>query len=281
MLPFFVLYRVSDALYFIFYYLTGYRRKVVLQNIRNSFPEKTEKEHVQIMKKFYRHFCDLFVESLKIFTISRAQVRKRMIIKNPEEVDQYYEKGKGVILAGGHYNNWELFAVAIDESLKHHTVAIYKPLSNKFFDRKMRATRGKYGLDMVSTKAIKSIFEERKGALNATIFATDQSPSKAKSAYWMNFLNQDTGVLFGTEKYAREFNQPVLYGRILKVKRGHYVADFTTICEFPEEMPYGAITEKHTHLLEQDILRQPEFWLWSHRRWKHKRPADISQNLAV
>ena len=193
---------------------------------------------------------------------------------NPEVVDKYFNEGRSIILAGGHYNNWELFAVAIDDLVKHHCIAIYKPLNNKFFDEKMRETRGKYGLEMISTKAIKAIFEKRAGELNAVIFGADQSPGNPKSAYWMNFLNQDTGVLFGTEKYAREFNMPVLYGRILKLKRGHYTFEVIPVCDDPASMPYGAITEAHTRLLEKDIENEPAYWLWSHRRWKHKRPVE-------
>jgi KDO2-lipid IV(A) lauroyltransferase len=272
-LPFFVLYRLSDGLYFLFYYVLGYRKKVVLANIRNSFPDKSREEHTQIAKRFYRHFCDLFVESLKVFTISKSSVLKRMKIRNPEVVDKYYSEGRSVIIAGGHYNNWELFAVAIDDLIKHHCIAIYKPLSNKFFDQKMRSTRGKYGLEMVSTKSIKSLFEQRAGELNAIIFGADQSPGNPRSAYWMEFLHQDTGVLFGTEKYAREFNLPVIYGRILKTRRGHYEFEVVLVCDDPSTMPYGAITEAHTRLLEKDINNDPAYWLWSHRRWKHKRPA--------
>lgn len=198
-----------------------------------------------------------------------------MQFSNPEVVNEYFKQGKSVIISGGHYNNWELFAVAIDELILHHCIAIYKPLNNKFFDNKMKETRGKYGLEMVSTKAIRSLFEERNGELNAVIFGSDQSPGNPRSAYWMEFLNQDTGVLFGTEKYAREYNLPVVYGRINKLKRGHYSFEVVPVCDDPSTIPYGAITEAHTRMLEADIKNAPEYWLWSHRRWKHKRPADL------
>ena len=272
-LPFFILYRLSDGLYYLFFYLLGYRKKVVFQNLKNAFPELNEKERLKIAKKFYRHFCDLFVESLKVFTISEKSVKQRMQMVNPELVNHYFQQGRSVILAGGHYNNWELFAVAIDDLVQHHCIAIYKPLSNKFFDARMRETRGKYGLEMISTKSIKALFEKRSGELNAVIFGADQSPGNPRSAYWMEFLKQDTGVLFGTEKYAREFNIPVLYGRILKLKRGYYTFEVVPVCDDPAAMEYGAITEAHTRLLEQDIRKDPAYWLWSHRRWKHKRPA--------
>ena len=271
-LPFFVLYGASNVLYFVFYYLSGYRKKVVMQNIRNSFPGKSGQEHILICKKFYRHFCDLTFESLKIFTISGSEVRKRMVCKNPEVVNRYFDQGRSVILAGGHYNNWELFAVAVDDMVNHQTIGIYKPMTNPFIDQKMRETRSKYGLRMISTKIVRQVFEEEKGNLTMTIFGVDQSPPLTSNSYWMKFLNQETGVLFGAERYAKEFDYPVVFGRINKKSRGRYSFEFVDIAEFPQRTAFGEITEKVTHLLENDILQAPQYWLWSHKRWKHKRP---------
>jgi KDO2-lipid IV(A) lauroyltransferase len=273
LLPFPLLYGFSDFLYVMIYHLIGYRKKVVLQNIRNSFPEKSEAEQVEICKKFYSHFCDLVVESLKTFTISQKQVAKRVICTNPEVIDKYYAQKRSVIIAGGHYNNWELFAVAVDELIKHDTVGIYTPLSNKFFDEKMRKTRSRYGLQMIATKEVKHFFETNTDKLTATIFGSDQSPSNPKSAHWMTFLNQDTGVLFGAEKFAKEYNYPVIYGRLNKVKRGHYTLDFVLVTDTPRETAHAEIIEKVTRLLEKDIQALPQYWLWTHRRWKHKRPV--------
>lgn len=272
LLPFPLLYGLSDSLYILFYHVSGYRKKIVLQNIRNSFPEKSEKEHIDISKKFYKHFCDLVVESLKTFTISEKEVSKRMVCNNPEVINKYYDQKRSVIIAGGHYNNWELFAVAVDGLIKHKTAGIYKPLSNKYFDAKMCSTRGKYGLSMVSTKEVKRFMDDNINTLTATIFGTDQSPSNPNNAYWMKFLSQDTGVLFGTEKFAKEYNYPVIYGRLNKEKRGYYSLDFIDVTDAPQETAYGEITEKVTNLLEKDIQAIPQYWLWTHRRWKHKRP---------
>ncbi len=274
LLPFPILYGISNFLFFIFYYVAGYRKKVVLGNIQRSFPNKTAKEQEEICRKFYKHFCDLILESLKAFTISEKAVLKRVTCKNPEAIDKYFEQGRSVIIAGGHFNNWEIFAVAVDKLIKHHVVGIYKPLSNVYFDEKMRKTRGKYGLEMISTKKIKRYLDDNTNVLTATIFAIDQSPSNPNSAYWTTFLSQDTAVLFGTEKYAKDYNHVVVYGRINKEKRGHYSFEFFDVTENPQETAYGEITEKTTRMLETDIYEHPEFWLWSHRRWKHKRPVD-------
>jgi KDO2-lipid IV(A) lauroyltransferase len=276
LLPFPLLYGLSDFLFLLFYYVLGYRKKIVMGNIQRSFPEKSHQEHLEICKKFYKHFCDLILESLKTFSISEKQVLKRVTCKNPEVINKYYDRNQSVIVAGGHYNNWEIFAVAVNALIKHKAIAIYKPLSNLYFDKKMRETRSKYGLYMISTKIVKQIFEQEANNLTATIFAIDQSPSNPKSAHWMRFLNQDTAVLFGTEKYAKEYNYPVVYGRINKEKRGYYSFEFFDVTDQPVATAHGEITEKITHLLEQDIRHIPEYWLWSHRRWKHK-PEAINQ----
>lgn len=275
-LPFPVLYLISDGLYFILYKLVGYRKKVVFQNVSKSFPQKTKAEQMKIVSHFYSHLCDLVVESVKVFTISEQHVRARFKFVNPDFADRFYDEGKSVIIAGGHINNWELFAVAIDSEIKHRTVALYKRLNNKFFDDMMRATRGKYGLKMVPTREAREEFE-RKDGVKAVIFGFDQSPRNEYTSYWATFLNQDTAMNFGVEKYAKEFNYPVLYGRINKLRRGHYSFEFTEAIENPQQTEYGYITRRINQLLEQDIMNAPQFWLWSHKRWKMKRPADLVQ----
>ena len=274
LLPFPLLYGVSNFLYFMIFVIFGYRKKVVVDNIRRSFPEKTEKEQKDICKKFYRHFCDLVVESLKTFTISNKQVLKHVTCKNPEAINKYFEQKRSVIIAGGHYNNWEIFAVAIDAIIKHDTIGIYTPLSNKYFDEKMRKTRSKYGLLMISSRKVKYYFDEHIKDITATIFAIDQSPSNPKSCYWTTFLNQETGVLFGTEKFAKDYNYPIVYCRINKEKRGYYSFEFFDVTDKPLETAYGEITEKVTQMLEKDIKENPQYWLWTHKRWKHTRPVE-------
>lgn len=276
-LPYRVLYVIADGLYILMYNLIGYRKKVVQQNIARSFPDKTTTEHIQITKGFYRHFCDLVMESLKVFTISQAEVNQRMKVINPDFLDRFYQEGKNVIVAGGHYNNWELFAVAIDAPLKHKAVAIYKPLASLFFDQKMRESRGKYGLEMISTKKVAEEFEKKNAPLRAIIFGIDQSPRSPKRSYWSTFLNQDTAMLFGAEKYAKAYNLPIVYARINKLSRGQYTTEFVEAIEDPVKTGYGEITERMHELLEKDIRKQPEYWLWSHKRWKHKRPAALVQ----
>jgi KDO2-lipid IV(A) lauroyltransferase len=274
-LPYRVLYGFSDVLFLLMYHVIGYRRKVVLRNIANSFPEKSTQEHEQIALAFYRHFCDVIMESFKVFSITEKEVQERMVFENPELLNSYFEKNRSVIIAGGHYNNWELFAVAVDAPMKHQAIAIYKKLKNDYLDKKMRESRGKYGLSMISTKIVKEVFDQEKENLTATIFAIDQSPSSKHKCYWTTFLNQETDVVFGAERYAKEYNYPVLFGHIEKLKRGYYRFRFTPVEDNPRQSPHGEIMEKLTQVLEKDIKEQPQYWLWTHRRWKRIRPEGI------
>lgn len=271
-LPFVVIRGLSTVLYFSLFYIHGYRKKVVLQNLENSFPNKSEAERNQICKKFYTHFSDLLLESFKTFTISEKQLKKHLYCINPEIVNKYFEKKQSIIIAVGHYNSWEFFLTGINKLIKHQAVVIYQPLTNKYFDKKICETRSEFGTTMVATNDVKKLFETVSSDCTATIFAIDQSPSGPENCYWMKFLNQDTGVLYGTEKYAKQYDYPVVFARIIKVKRGYYQLEFIDVTEKPKQTLYGEITENVTHLLEKDILKIPEYWLWSHRRWKHKKP---------
>lgn len=270
-----MLYIISNFLKYILFDIINYRNKVIFSNIQNSFPSKSNKEHKEINSRFKSHLSDIFIESMKIFSISKKQAYNRMVCVNPELPNKYFNEGKNIILVGGHYNNWELYAVALKNHLQFSTYAIYKPLSNLFFDKKMRETRGKFGLRLIPMKLTKKYFAETTSTPRAIVFGADQSPSNAKRSYWTTFLNQDTAVQYGVEKFAIEFNWPVIYGEIKKVKRGYYEIEYKLISENPSETKYGEITESHTKELEKGILKAPEYWLWSHRRWKHKRPTDV------
>ncbi len=272
-LPFRVIYALSDFLYYIIFYLIRYRRQVVFQNLRNSFPEKSQTEINKIAKAYYRHFCDLTVESFKMFAITEEELKKRFVFKENNVLHQLYHQKRNVILGGGHYNNWEVFAVACQFGIPHKCLALYKPLQDTWFDKKMRQSRSRFGLNMWPIKQVKEMFEIEKNNLTLTIFGMDQSPSKANRCHWMKFLNQDTGVSYGPEKYAKENNSAVVYGRILKVKRGHYCFEVDLVTDSSKNEPTGKILEDLTKLLEVDIIRRPEYWLWSHRRWKKKKPS--------
>ncbi len=274
LLPFGILYIISDFLYVVLYYVIGYRKKVVEQNLTNSFPTKTKDEIKIITKLFYRHLADLIIESVKLFSISQKEISKRFVVTNPEIIDQFSNQNRSVILVGGHFNNWEILAVGIDQQIKHQSVALYARLSNAFFEKVMLSTRGIFGLRMVTTKNTVRYFADDSPNNTATIFGGDQSPTHNKNVIWTHFLNQETAVAFGTEKYASKYNYPVIYGGITKVKRGYYSFKLTLITDQPNQMEHGWITTEHTRILETQILEKPEFWLWTHKRWKRKRKPE-------
>lgn len=271
-LPFWMLYLLSDLLYLVLYKIIGYRTKVVRANLTNSFPNKTDQEIKILEVKFYSHLCDLVVESLKAFSISLEDAKVRMKDRNIEVVNQYHKQGRQVVLVGGHYGNWELFAITIGATTEHNTLALYTPLKNEFINEKITNSRSKYGLEMLAIKDIKEKLNTINAKLYAIIFGADQSPRKSQKAYWMKFLNQETGVQFGTEKFAKDFNAVVIFANIYKVKRGYYELQYEVITEQPNEEEFGYISKTHTQMLEKVIKEQPQFWLWSHKRWKHKRP---------
>lgn len=271
LLPFPVLYVLSDILGFFMYYVVGYRKKVVFQNLRNSFPNKSEAEIVAIAKKFYRHFCDLTLESLKMFSISEEDALNHVTYLDTDIPKKYFEQGRSLIVVMAHYNNWEFVAITVTRGTPHKAYAIYKPLTNEYFDGKIRTSRQKYGLTMMHIRTVKEDFEKMKNELTATYFLVDQAPSMHSKPHWMTFLNQETGVLTGTEKYAKEYNYPVVFLDVQKPKRGYYTCRYIDVTANPRETAENEITEKVTRMLEGYIVAKPEFWLWSHRRWKRKR----------
>ena len=264
----FFLYLVSDVLYLIVGKLIKYRKPLITKNLKNSFPEKNENEIKNIQRYFYKHFMDLIVESLKGFTISKKEINRKIKLKNPDLVNEMAQKSQNIILIGGHYNNWEMSAQKMPLECEHELFAIYKPLSNKFFDKKMKDSREKFGLRMISMKETKNYFQKNNEKPRAIIFGSDQSPSSTKNAHWLNFLNQESGFLFGAEKYAKEFNWPVVYVSIQKIQRGTYEVSFQLITDKPKEEPNGKIIQDFANLLEIDINRNPPYWLWTHNRWK-------------
>lgn len=242
-----------------------------MTNLTNSFPDKSEQEIKKICKAFYSHLCDIIVESVKLFSITKSQISKRFIVNNPEILKPYFDANQDVLIVGGHYNNWEMLAAGIDQQVPHDTTGLYSKLSNPFFDKKMKESRSAFGLRMVTTKDSFAYFKETHTTPRLTIFGADQSPTYSKSVHWTTFLSQDTAVALGTERFAKKYNLPVVYGSIHKVKRGHYSLDISKLTDTPIDTADGEITEMHTRKLEEQILNKPEYWLWTHKRWKRKR----------
>jgi KDO2-lipid IV(A) lauroyltransferase len=266
-----VVYAVSDCFAFLVGGLIRYRFKIMDQNLRNAFPDMGDKERKSIIRKNYRHLTDLLVEAMKGFSMSSGTIQKRHKILNPEILDPFLEKNIPAIGVLGHYNNWEWGALSAPLFAKHLPVGFYKPISNKPLDQYMKRNRGRTGTHLCSIYVTALSFESYKQKNGFFMMIADQSPSNVNKAYWMNFLNQETAVLHGPEKYARQYDMPVVFVDIQKVKRGYYEARLELIAEKPNEMPDGNITSLFMQRLEESIRKQPQYWLWTHRRWKLKK----------
>jgi len=266
------LHRISDLLFVVVYYLIAYRKKVVIENLTNSFPQKPPQEIGEISRKFYRHLCDIIMESVKLFSISDAEALRRCTPSGTELLHRLYAEGRSAIIIGGHYNNWELAALRFKPLIPHRVIGIYSPLKNVFFNTKIQQSRARFGMELVPVKNTKQSFLALETERFVAIFGADQSPSRtSKNHYWTTFLHQDTAVFYGAEKYARKYNLPVIFVKIYKIKRSMYRYELALIEENPADTPKGEITKKHVQLLEQQIIEQPEYWLWTHKRWKIKR----------
>lgn len=270
--PYRILYIISDLVYPILYYIIRYRRKVVHSNLVNSFPEKSEKEIRSIEKKFYRHFCDYVMETVKLFHISDEQMKKRMRFTNSELIEELRCDGRPFFIYLGHQGNWEYvtsISLWIHPSLKG--CQIYHPLSNKIMDKVMYRLRSRFntlGIPQKNTlRAILSMMKEGKQPLLGLI--SDQRPQRYPEPEWMTFLNQDTPIITGGETLGRRLDAHFIYGSIKCVRRGYYEITLSKIEPSKEEdFPYS---KQYMRMLEADIRNQPHMWLWSHKRWSFKR----------
>ncbi len=275
LLPLPVLYVFSDFVYLLLYYFPSYRRNVVATNLKNAFPEKSEEELKSIEKKFYKHLADLFIETLKIIHMSKAEQIKRFTYTNLEIIDKLREEKRDIIAVLGHYGNWE-WPTLLPTYLKYKTIIIYKPLQNKYFNMFINNCRSKYGIVLTPMSlVIREILNFKKNNINTfSVFISDQTPVKSEIKYWTTFLNQDTPVYTGTEKIASKYDMALVFFNIQKPKRGHYNLQIELLFEHTAGLPDHVITETHVRRLEEIIKEKPEYWLWTHRRWKHKKPVE-------
>ncbi len=275
LLPVSMLYLLSDILYYLMYYLAGYRKKVVRKNIRNAFPEKSKKERITLERRFYHHFADYITETIKLAGMSQKELLRRAHINNPDLIYELSEKGhKCFILMMGHYGNWEWFsgtAARFEDRVKVYQV--YRPLTGKAFDRLFLFLRTRFGsFSIKKQEAVRDMINiKRSEEPSLIVFLSDQTPSKANLHYRTTFLNQETFILTGPERIAKKLNIPVLFSDVTKIKRGYYTVDFKLITASPRETSEFWITEQYARLMEKNILRDPAYWLWTHKRWKHQK----------
>jgi KDO2-lipid IV(A) lauroyltransferase len=273
-LPLRLLYLLSDILYLLMYRVVGYRLKVTRRNMRASFPEKTTRELRRMERDFYHHFADYFVETIKLAHVSEKEIQRRACMKNPQLIDELMHKeGHTCILVMlGHYGNWEWFTAGNSFFVEARMYPIYRPLNNKAFDRLfvyLRARFGSTGIRQHETlRDLVRLKREKTPAL--AVLLADQTPGRADLNYWTSFLKQNSAILTGPERIARKLNLPVVYADVRKPKRGYYSVEFKLLTATPQEMPSYDLTERYARLMEQTILRNPAYWLWTHRRWKYK-----------
>jgi KDO2-lipid IV(A) lauroyltransferase len=273
LLPFPLLYVFSGLIRFIAFRVMGYRTDVVKKNLEGSFPGISAKELKRLTQLFYKNLADILLEGIKAFTMSRRQIVKRHKITNPEVLEQFYNSGQSVIGVTGHYTNWEWGSLSASLQTKFKVVAFYKPLSNKYIDRFAQWSRSRFGTTLAPIKETSLTFEKYRDTKTIFLMAADQGmPAEFKDkAFWVQFLNRDTAFLHGMEKHARNNYLPVIYTDVQRVKRGYYTIELTVLTAKPLELDSGILTEMYARKLESVILKKPENWLWSHRRWKFTR----------
>lgn len=270
-LPFPVLYVLADILFLIAYYILRYRRSVVYENIKRSFPEKPESEIRTISRQFYRNLADIVVESLKSLTIKPEVFKKRFTLTNPELVESYFKKDQSILVMAGHLGNWEWLLLGCCIYFSKPIGVIYKKLSSRYFDQLMIDIRSRFGgRPILMEQALMDIVRKNK-EVTAYGIVSDQVPLQDGEKYWTSFLNQDTAFFIGTIRIAQLTSYPVLFLSMKKVKRGHYTGTFKLLAEAPYEKHDHSVLEKYAQAMEQCIREDPSTWLWSHRRWKYEK----------
>lgn len=270
LLPFRLLFLIADLLYFILYYLVKYRRNVVTTNLQNAFPEKTPAEREEIARKFYVYLADMIMESIKSITISEDQFREHYKFEQLDEITKHLKNGRSVVAVSGHYGNWEWGALGVGLELADQTIIVYKPLSDKNFDRFTQSIRSRFAAVMIPMKQTLRKIAEYKDRPFLLVLLGDQTPSREDSHFFLPFLHQPTAVFQGVEKIAKKTNSAIVYFNTERLKRGYYTCHVKSLVEFPGNTDEQEITKVHLAELERIIKDKPEFWLWSHKRWKFK-----------
>ncbi len=274
LLPLSVLYLLSDFTFFLVYYVIRYRKKVVFENIKGAFPEKSNQEVHSIAKRFFKHFCDNIFESIKLLSIKESALKKRYKITNPEIIDQFLEKNRNVIQYMAHYANWEWNAI-LPLILKYKVLTFYQTLKNSKFNKLIKQARERFGIvASESEKGFKTMLGYWKQGVNTyTLMVGDQSPHIGRDKHWVNFLNRETAFLTGTDRIAQKFEHAIVFPSIKKVKRGYYLIELVVLQENSKDCPPFRIIDDFARELEQSIQHDPALWLWSHQRWKLNREA--------
>ncbi|MDA8685444.1 lysophospholipid acyltransferase family protein [Robiginitalea sp.] len=282
--PFNGIYRISNGLYFLLYRVFSYRKTVVRNNLELVFPEKSKSERLQLEKDFFRHLCDLFLETIKFMGISRSEIEAHFEFINISELQRLEKDGKSVVLLFPHYANWE-WAITLDIYSKLKGYGIYQPLANRHFDKLVRKIRSNFGTTLISTKETQQIMSENAQKNQPALYGIigDQSPRPTKAYHWGEFLGIRVPMHTGAEFLAKTHNLAVVFLKVRKIARGKYTGELITLAENPEAFQNYQITDAFFRETERAILEQPQYYLWTHRRWKHrdKLPKDYEKTASV
>ncbi len=269
-LPFKLLYLLSDGFYVLIYHIIGYRKKVVIDNLTLAFPDKSKAELLLIKKRFYHHLCDMMFEAIKSITITKAEMQKRYVFTNVEEIHKLEKEQRSIILFMGHYASWEWIFI-LQTHVNHKGYAVYKRLSNKYFDALVKRIRAKYNSHLITTReTIPTLIKAKKNnELTFNGFVFDQSPKLSKAIHWQDFMGVEVPVHVGAEMLAKRLDMVTLFLKVKKIKRGYYKATFSDIIRNTKDYNDYTITDLSLKRVEEQIREAPEFYFWTHKRWKH------------
>lgn len=272
LLPFRLLYALSDVMYIFLYRIFGYRKQTVMANLELAFPEKSHLERKRIARKFYHHLCDMILEAIKSMSIRMSDMKERFKFTNIELIHDLEKRNKSIAMMCAHYGSWEWIFI-LQAYTSHKTFAIYKRLNNKYFDAMVRKIRARYDSYLITTKeAVKVLTQNKeKGLLTINGFVADQSPKKRKAFHWNTFMGIEVPMYTGAEMLSKRLDLTVVFFSVKRVKRGFYETTFQTLTETPKDFDDYEITDQFTKLVEKQIYEAPEYYLWTHKRWKHRK----------
>ncbi|MFK7049933.1 lysophospholipid acyltransferase family protein [Flavobacterium columnare] len=271
-LPFKLLYILSDSVYFIIYYIVGYRKKTVRHNLMIAFPNLSSKERLSIEKKSYRHLCDMFLEMIKTLSISEKEMDKRYQFTNLEIYNKLEMQQKSVIIMLAHYASYE-WIIAMNKYIKFEGFGVYKKIKNRYFDKLVKKIRSKFNATLISTKETSKVIEKNNhnNILSVYAFISDQTPKPSSNMHWYQFMGKETPIHVGAELLAKRFDMSLIFLKVKKIKRGFYQATFEILADEVKSIPNFQISEKFIQKVEQQIYEAPEYYMWTHKRWKHTR----------
>lgn len=268
-MPFQLMYALSDVVYLLVYHVVGYRKRVVRQNLKLAFPKKSDAERLAIEKDFYRHMCDMFLEMIKTMNISEDEIRKRFVFTNIDEYLAMEKKGKSIVMMAAHYASYE-WVISMNYYITFDGYAIYKRINNPYFDRLVHRIRSRFRAHLITTKKTIDTISDNEAAGRRGVygFAGDQAPKSSKIYHWGKFLDRDTPMITGGEMLAKRFDMNMVYLNVEKVKRGHYRATFIKLSEDVRAVSDYELTDAYMALVEAQIRKAPQYYLWTHKRWK-------------